>query len=62
MESSQARGQIGAAVASLRTAMATPDPSSIYHLHQNMQQPQVINPLNKARDQTCILTETMSGP
>ena len=53
-ESSQAKGQVGAAAASLPTATATPDPSHIYDLCGGL----ILNPLSKARDQTWILTDT----
>ena len=50
--SSQARGRIGAASA------------GPHHSHSNAgpKPHQILNPLNKARDQTHILTGTMSGP
>ena len=58
----QARGQIGAAAEAYITAMATPDMSHICDLYHSLQQIRILNPLNEVRDQTCILTETMSGP
>ena len=45
--SSRARGWIGASAATL---------------HQSLWQHQILNPLNEARDQTCILMKTMLGP
>ena len=45
----------------LATVTATLDLSPIYDLHHSLQQHQILNPLNEARDQTRILTET-SGP
>ena len=53
-EGSQARGLIGAAVASLTTATATAtrDPSHVCDLHHSSQQCQILNPLSEARDQT----------
>ena len=39
-------------------ATATPDPSCICNLHHSSQQPQILNPLSKARDQTYILINT----
>ena len=61
-ESSQARDQIGAAAEGCSTARAIPDPSLIYDLCHSLQQHLILNPLGKARDQTRILTKTMSGP
>ena len=42
------------------TATATPDPSHICdpYLHYSSQQCQILNPLSKARDQTCNLIDT----
>ena len=40
------------------TATAMPDPSLVCHLHHSSQQYWIVNPLSKARDQTCILMET----
>ena len=56
---SQARGQIRAAVTGYTTTTATPDPSSICSLH-SLWQCLILNPLSKARDQTCIFTDTVS--
>ena len=39
-------------------ATAMPDPSHICHLHHILQQCRILNPLNEARDQTCILMDT----
>ena len=39
-------------------ARATPDPSLFCNLHQSSQQRQILNPLNVARDWTCILKDT----
>ena len=36
------------------TATAMLDPSHIGGLHCNLQQPQILNPLRKARDQTVL--------
>ena len=44
------------------SAAATPDMSRICKLHQSLWQPWILNPLSKARDWTCILMDTMSGP
>ena len=40
------------------TATATPDPSHIWDLHHTSQQCQILNPLIKARDRTCVLMDT----
>ena len=40
------------------TAKATWDPSLICDLHRSLWQHQILNPLNEARDQTCILMDT----
>ena len=58
----QARGWIRAAPGAYTTAKATPDPSHICDLHCSLKQYQILKPLSKARVQTHILTETMSGP
>ena len=39
------------------TAIATPDPSHIWNLHDSSQQHQALNPLSEARDQTHILMD-----
>ena len=36
----------------------TPDPSRVWDLHHSSQQYQILNPLNKAGDQTCNLMDT----
>ena len=43
------------------TATSTPDPSHICDLCHILWQHQFLNPLSKARDQTHILTDTVSG-
>ena len=40
------------------TAIAVPDPSHIYDLHCSSWQRGILNPLIRARDQTCILMDT----
>ena len=40
------------------TATAMLDASCICKLHHNSQQGWILNPLSKARDQTCILIDT----
>ena len=58
MWSSQASGQIRAVAEAYATAMATLGPSRIYNLHGSMQEHQILNSLNEAKDQIHILTET----
>ena len=43
------------------TATARPDPSCICKLHHSLEQRQIINLLNEARDQTHIFMDTMLG-
>jgi len=43
------------------TATAMQDPNHTCHLHCRLWQPWILNPLSKARDQTCILTDTTLG-
>ena len=59
----RARGQIraAAAVAAYTTATAMPDLSHACDLHHSLWQCQILNPLSEARDETCMLTETMLG-
>ena len=38
---------------------ATWDPSHVYDLHYSSWQRQILNPLSEARDQTCILMDTI---
>ena len=40
------------------TATVTPDRSHICDLHRSSRQHQILHPLGKARDRTCILMET----
>ena len=42
-------------LSSYTTATATPDPRHICNLHHSSQQRQILNPMSKARDQTCKL-------
>ena len=42
-------------------ATAVRDPSCVCDLQHSSWQHQILNPLSEARDQTCILTNTMSG-
>ena len=55
--SSQARGQIGAAVGTCTTITAMWDPSHVCNFHHSSQQHQIINSLSKTRDQTHILMD-----
>ena len=41
----------------LNTAAAVPDPSHICALHRSSQQCQILNPMIKARDWTCVLMD-----
>ena len=43
------------------TAKATRDPSCISDLHHCLWQRWILNPMSRARDQTCILMDTMLG-
>ena len=49
---------IGAAPAAYTTAAATQDPNCICDLHHGSWQCRILNPLNEARDQTCIPMDT----
>ena len=40
-------------------ATSTPDLSCTCDLHHHLQQHQILNPLSKARDQTCLLMDTL---
>ena len=59
--SSHVRGQIRATAVAYIPDTATWDPSHIWNLCRGLQQRQILNPLSEARDQTRILTDTMSG-
>ena len=39
------------------TATATQDPSCAYDLHHSSWQRQILNPLSKVRDRTCVLVD-----
>ena len=53
---SQARGRMGAVAASLHHSHSNVgSESDLYH---SSRQCQILNPLSKARDQTCLLTDT----
>ena len=60
--SSQTRGRIGAAAATLCHTRAAPDLSCTCDLCCSLQQCWILYPLSKAMDRAHILTETMSGP
>ena len=53
--SSQARDQIGVTAAGLHHSHS--NAGSKLHLHHSSRQHHILNPLNEARDQTCILME-----
>ena len=55
---SQARDPIRLQLSAYATATATPDSSHVYDLHQRSRQCPILDPLNKARDQTHILMDT----
>ena len=54
----QARGQLGAAAASLRYSHINTGPGHFCDLHHSSRQCQTLNYLNEARDGTHILVET----
>ena len=56
--SSQARGPIGAAGASLHHSHPMPDVSCVCDLHHSSQQCWILNPLSEAKDWACILMDT----
>ena len=60
--SSWDRGGIEIAVEAYTTATATLDLSCIFDLSHSLQQCCILNPLRKARSQTCIFMETVMGP
>ena len=39
------------------TGTATQKPSCVYNLHHSLQQRGILNPLNEARDRTCVLMD-----
>ena len=55
---SQARGPIRAVATGLRQSHSSVDPSCVCDLHHSSQQHWILNPLSKARNQTCILMDT----
>ena len=58
---SQTRSWIGAATATCATVTAMLDLSPICELCCSLQPRRILNPLNEARDRTCILTGTTLG-
>ena len=58
--SSQARGWIRAAAEAYTMAMAIPDLSRIFDLCCSLRQWQILNPVSKARGQTCILMSSQT--
>ena len=56
--SSQARSQMGATAASLHHSYSNARFEPCLQLHHSKWQCQIFNPLNGAKDQTCILTDT----
>ena len=55
---SQARGLIGAVAApAYAKATATQDPSHVCDLYHISWQRQILNPLSKVRDRTCVLMD-----
>ena len=55
---SQARGSIIAVAVAYSTDTATWDLSHVCNPHHSSRQHRVLNPLNKARDQICVLVNT----
>ena len=54
----QARDQIRAVAAGLCHTHSNPDLNHICDLHHSLWQHEILNPLSKARDQTCIVMGT----
>ena len=55
---SQARGRIGAAAAGLCHSHSNARSSHVCDLNHSSRQCQILNPLSRARDRTCILVDT----
>ena len=53
--------ELGLQLLASNTATATPDLSCILNLCRSLWQRKILNPLNEARDRTCIRMDTMSG-
>ena len=58
MKVSRVGGELELQPPAYTTATVTPDLSHICDLYHSSQQYWVLNPLSKARDQTCILMDT----
>ena len=58
--SSQVRGRMGAAATGLYHSHGTSRFQHIFNLQCGLRQSWILNPLNEARDQTCILMDTTS--
>ena len=58
----QVRGGMGAVAAGVHHSHSMPNPSSFYDLHHSSEQHGILNPLSKARDQTCILMNASQIP
>ena len=56
-----ARGPINAADEEYTTVTAMPDLRRICDLYRSSRLRWILNPLNKAGDQTCILVDTIPG-
>ena len=54
--------ELGLQVLAYATIMRTPNPSLICDLYCSLCQCRILNPLREAKDQTCVLKETMLGP
>ena len=55
---SQARGRIRAVATRLHQSHSNADPSCVCNLHHSSQQCWILNPMNKARDQTFTFMDT----
>ena len=55
---SQARGQIGAVASNLCHSHSKAGSNPLSNLHHRSRQRWILNPLSKARDQTCVLMDT----
>ena len=58
MEVPRLRGESELQLLAYTTATAMPDPSHVRGLHDSSGQCQILNPLSRARDRTCILMDT----
>ena len=54
---SEARGQIRAVAAGLHHSHSNSGSSHVYNLYHSSWQHWILNPLSKARDQTCVLRD-----